>query len=199
MPKIQFLGAVLPLEIVKVGVTNIPEIETESPDGLKAKFQVHVFDSKVVVDCELNRFVEEDFSHLYIRAVDFSRAAVDMVAFCSGMALSVHLHSLIRPDGELTAIRLSDPSLVGICTAYKLEAKTDEDRKTFANVMLLVFGEPPLFMALNDLTQANAVPHCAPVNCGRVLDGLKKIVAPGVDDKKAWPILRSIVNADEKY
>src|SRR5215210_6851796 len=40
-----------------------------------------------------------------------------------------------------------------------------------------------LFMALRDLIEANSIPHVGIVNCGRVLDSIKRMISPGVTRK----------------
>ena len=50
--------------------------------------------------------------------------------------------------------------------------------------MNVVMREPHLFLVLNDLTQTLYIPHQVATACGRVLDGLRRIAAPGVDKEK---------------
>jgi hypothetical protein len=74
-----------------------------------------------------------------------------------------------------------------------------QEKKDLAEILGLVMREPALFMALNDLIHAVSTPHMTPANCGRVVDGLRKLVAPNMDPKQGWPIFQKTINADELY
>jgi len=76
---------------------------------------------------------------------------------------------------------------------------TKEEKRDLEAILAIVMKEPALFMALNDLIQAVSVPHMTPTNCGRVLDGLRKLVAPGMEPKQGWPIFQQTIQADEPY
>jgi hypothetical protein len=77
---------------------------------------------------------------------------------------------------------------------------TPEERKNLEKVLLIVFGDPRIFMALNDLILANTLPHHAPTNCARVLEGLRTVMTPdGMGRDKGWPILRQNLQMDRTY
>jgi hypothetical protein len=198
MPIVRFLGAVLPL-VSNASIGTTPQLTCTTDDGLVAEVSVGIIDAHVLVECNVNRTPTiTDLDYLYIRAMDFSRAAVDILTFASGCALNVHLHTL-ENEGEFSALRLLDPSLALICTSYNLDAKTSEEKDGLRRIVLAVFSDPAIFMALNDLTQAIAIPHYTEINCGRVLDGLRKIMAPGLEPKQGWATMQKTLQVSEGY
>jgi hypothetical protein len=54
-------------------------------------------------------------------------------------------------------------------------------------------------MALNDLVTANTLPHYSPVTCARTIEGLRHLIAPGLQPKDGWSSLRQNLNIDENY
>lgn len=194
MPVIHLLGQVLP-EPVKISVGHGPTIKWESPDiALVMEFKNHIKDSKIDVECTLNRWGHDTLVPVYMRALDLCRASVDVVAFSIGYGLSVQLHTLVDPSGKTSDIVFSDPALPPLCTAYSLSAGFDE-------VHSMVLSEPTLFMAFNDLIAAITLPHKAPVNCARAMDRLKHLITPSNQnkDKAAWEAMRSALRIDETY
>jgi hypothetical protein len=200
MPTVKFLGHVIP-SAIQVSVSPIPEASWEEPSvGLKMKFRVVIEQSVVTVDCDINDYKDEYISILHMRALDLSRATVDLMAFATGYAVSVFFDSFTKPDGSTQPLWFHDVRLAPLCTAVKIHPTTLDERKALEAMIVTVLSEPALFMALNDLIQANTVPHYAPVNCGRAIDGLRNILTPSIADRdKSWPVLRSTINADKAY
>jgi hypothetical protein len=199
MPIVKFLGRVLP-SVVDVSFTDVPQMNwVVSELGITMDLSVHITKSIVEVDCDVTRYQDEYIVHLYMRAFDLARACVDMAAFSTGHSLTVVLDTFVKPDGTAGPLLFTDAALAAECTAFKMNPVTDDEKKAFGEVMRLVLIEPPLFMALNDLIQAISLPHHGPTNCARVLDGLRNLVAPGLEPKQGWPVFQSTVNADEAY
>jgi hypothetical protein len=199
MPIVRFVGRVLPF-VVKVSFTDVPEATWEETGiGITMKFRIRVEQSIVNVECEVNEYREDYLPMFHMRAFDLARACVDVAVFNTGFGLTVAFDTFIRPDGVPTALFFTNPALPEICTASKMNPQTQEDREELGKILRIVMQEPPLFMALNDLTQAISIPHHGPTNAGRILDGLRKIVAPDLEPRNGWPIFRDIVRADEQY
>jgi hypothetical protein len=53
--------------------------------------------------------------------------------------------------------------------------------------------------AMGDLADTVTRINVQPVNCGRVMDSLRKIVAPSLAPAAGWRVLHGIVNCDDKY
>jgi hypothetical protein len=163
------------------------------------QFAITIDKSLVRVDCEINPFQDNYFVEIHRRAFDLARSCVNVAAFATGFGLNLIFELLVLPNGFVSPIRFVIPAdLVTECTALKMPAVTLEEKKTMERVLSLVMGEPALFMLLNDLIQCASTPHVTPTNCGRVWDGLRKLVAPG-DPKKMWPLFREAMHVDENY
>jgi hypothetical protein len=199
MPIVRFRGRVLP-SVVQVSFTDIPKVnwralEIEEEIG----FAIRITKSVVEVDCEIGRYRDEYLANLHMRAFDLARVCVDLSAFSTGHSLSVYFHTFAKPDGTVSPLLFTNPALAKECTVFKANPVTPKEKKNFENVITMVMSEPGLFMALNDLIQANSLPHHGPANCARVVEGLRTLMSPGIERAKAWLIFRENLNTDEKY
>ena len=108
---------------------------------------------------------------------------VDVVGFATGQGLIVHLETAVSPGGNILELVTWNPVVIGLCTAYKLPTITNHDHEELATVLSLVVAEPELWGSMFDLSNALSSYHDAPTNCGRVLDSLRRAVAPSVEPK----------------
>ena len=199
MPTVYFRGMVLP-QTVAISFTDIPQGKWEwLEEGLTLNFTVRITESKVEVECKLDRYKDDYLVELHRRALDLARACVNIAAFASGYCVTVFLGEFVGPTGTTSALLFSASYLASECTAFKMNPSTLEEKQNLSNVLTLVMSEPALFMALNALIEGISIPHMAPINCGRVLDGLRKLVVPGIDAKKAWPVFQATMQVDEAY
>jgi hypothetical protein len=97
-----------------------------------------------------------------------------------------------------SAILPSDPATPPLCTAYSLDASRKAELDT---VYQLVLKEPPLIRALNDLIESIGVPHVSCVNCGRVIDSIRRMITPDtkVSNAKAWQSMHSALNISQSF
>ncbi len=170
-----------------------------SENGLELEASICIEKSLITVDCDLNRYIEEELVYIHKFCFDMTRACVDLVAFGGGYGVVVIFETFTNDKGIVNQLHYANPTLQAECTVIKLNASGDSDRKGFFDLLGIIMTDIPLLMALNDLIQANSLPHQGPTNCGRVLDGLRKIAAPGLDLKPGWIVLREIVRVDEAY
>jgi hypothetical protein len=198
--KITFKGRVLP-EVVKISLSDIPTVSWQWPEAnLAIGLSVRVNNSIVEVTCDVPHYKSDYLGELHRRAFDVARACVNLGAFSTGLGLIVIFEEYVLPDGAHSKILLNtSPDVLAQVTAFKIPAVTADERKLFEQVLTLVVREPALFMALNDLAETITVPHATAVNCGRVLDAVRNMVAPGAEPKKGWPILRDMLRVDEAY
>jgi hypothetical protein len=164
--------------------------------GLDMKFALNIKESMIDVSCEVNRWKDEDHTHVWMRALDLARAAVNVAAFASGLGLSVLLDTLILPDGSASTIRPIDPRLESLCTAYRINDPAANS--AFEQVWTMVASNPSLFMIFDDLIRAISLPHEAPINCGRALDGIRSIMAPG-RKTAGWEVVRDNLKCSEDH
>jgi hypothetical protein len=199
MPNVHFTGRVLP-SVINVTVNSELEARWEAREvGLQMKFKPRIKDSSIDIECEVNRFRDEDMVHMYIRALDLARATVDLVAFAGAMGLTVFSDTLVKPDGSSSPIILTNDRLAPLCTSYCINSTKPEENAVYNRIYELITGEPGLFMALNDLIVAITLPHQAPVNSGRAIEGLRHLIAPTASPKSGWVSLRENLQLEKQY
>jgi hypothetical protein len=199
MPTVHFSGRVLPSSN-SISMDQLPKPRLLMNEcGLEMVASISVRNSLITVGCELNRYVESELAHIHKFCFDMARACVDLVAFAGGYGVVVVFETFTDESGAVRQLHYVDPMLEAECTVIKINAPLESERRDFHTVLSLVMTDFPLMMALNDLIQANSLPHQGPTNCGRVLDSLRKLVAPGPDKRRGWATLREIVRVDEAY
>ena len=115
------------------------------------------------------------------------------------MGFIVIFETLILPDGHPHEIQFADPSLPPLCTAYNVGLA---DENNFLSLLRMVIAEPNLFLALNDLIETMIFPHVALVNCGRVIDGIRRMITPpgsGLSRTQEWLAMHSALNISRTY
>ena len=56
-----------------------------------------------------------------------------------------------------------------------------------------------LYRAFNDLIDTQIMPHISLVNCARVIDSIRRMIAPGVRDRHGWAAMHEALNIAEPY
>ncbi len=163
------------------------------------EFTLVVVDGRIDMECLVSHFTDEDIGYLYARAFDLARACLDVITFGSGQGMTLVLDTFTKPDGDVVPLGHAIHGLAKECTVYDPLASFGEPRLDFGRVLHLVMSEPSLFLILNDLTQNLTTPHQVPTSCGRVLDGLRKLIAPDLDVKKGWLRMQEFLNIDQEY
>jgi hypothetical protein len=196
---IHFLGRVLPPEC-DISIGYVPVIYWNEPALLDfvPAFVVHIKNSNVDVECRLDTFRVERYISLHIRAFDLVRAAVDLVAFSTGYPLTVIFTTFVHPDGKQEPLVGFNSCLAPLCTAFRINAPSTD--KSFDEIYNIVVQEHELFMALRDLIDANTLPHIGITNCGRVLDGIRRMISPRENDRaRGWAAMQTALNISRSY
>jgi len=195
----KFTGKVLPA-VIQASFDSIPETRWVAEEfNATWDFKISISASTIEVEIALDRFEDAMLVHLYKRSFYLVRACTDVASFATGYSMSAYLDKFVRPDGTVTDLFLTDPNLPPLVTAFRFPTATQQDRTDFGKILVSLFSEPPLFMALNDLIESISLPHHAPVACARALDGIRNLLAPGATPKQGWPLVQSTLHADEKY
>ncbi len=195
MPKVTFFGKVLP-EAIKISM-QAPELTWKwQQANLDLVFRVRIDNSVVTVECETQKYETAYLAEFHKRASDLARASANLAAFASGQGIIVMLDRFVDPDGRDSSMIFPDPSLPPLCTAFGLEPARQAD---FAAIFNKVLAEPALFIALNDLIAAITIHHCAPVNCGRVIESIRRMIAPTLDGSAAWQAMHQALNVSRPY
>jgi hypothetical protein len=200
MPAIQFLGRVLPLQFgINVSPTDIVWRDDPGASGLEAIFKLRISGSIVNVEVVANRISNNlDISNLLKPAFDFARAAVNLVAFASGLGPIVVFDTVIGEDGVPMWLLPTQATQSVLCTSFKINTP---DQTDFNAVYSIVTSEAPLFRALNDLIECVWNPHVAPTNCGRVIDSICRMITPSTKGPtpSAWRAMQQHLVLSESY
>ena len=164
--------------------------------GLTMTFRFQIEDSNISVSCEVNRCEPDDVVHLFIRASDLVRGAVALICFARGIGATVTLDTLVDADGNRSSIMPEDPRLVGVCTVFNL---AESGTTSYYKVLEGVLSEPSLFFAMNELVSSITIPHMSVINCARVVNRLRHLIAPGLPKKQGWEAVRRELRVGEEY
>lgn len=157
MPTIHFIGRVVPSSL-DITISDLPKVDYRSAkSGLEAHVVLTINNSSVDVACSTNRYTSDDLELIHKVAFDLARAAVDVIAFSTGYALTVVFDKFIDPGGVESLFFVSNPSVAPLCTAYLPTSK--DSPSSLGAITSIVFREPPLFMALDDLIGAISLHH----------------------------------------
>jgi len=195
MEKVHILGRVFPGTIrLSIRSPVLPLISTST--GLQAGFKVTVEESTLSVECQVEKYEREYLNDILNGALDYARTLTNLIGFATGIGVSVVFEYAILPDGELTLIMPSTPALASLCTAYGLETERRDD---LLSVIQMAMTDRRLYRAFNDLIDTQIIPHVSLVNSGRVIDSIRRMIAPGVDGPQAWAAMREALNIAEPY
>jgi len=194
MPTARFTGRVLPTG-VNTSIPNQPTFRWKADElGLDMTFRVHIQDSAIRIDCDLNKFEDTYLVPLFMRAYDIARACVDLAAFATGNGLTVIVEEFTDPTGATTRLAPQHPSLAALATAAKM------DTQDFDKILRIVLAEPRLFMALQDLIEAIRLPQRAAINCARAIRILRGFFRrSGSSPESAWLALRENLQISKSY
>jgi len=199
MPTVSFLGKTFPSISVKLSYTNPLPITWLVDQAGQVAFKVKIENSDIQVDCTVSTYTEKTASALLRPAYDLARGMVDLAAFSCGFGWFVFIDTFIDPGGKRKSLIYTHHEMSAECTAFNMNPTTPEERLAFDKVITAVFTDTALMFAISDLVETIVKGNIQPVNCGRVLDGLRKMVAPSLSPSAGWRVLRGIVNVDEKY
>jgi hypothetical protein len=200
MPIVRFTGQVLP-DVMQVTIKDHPSIDWYDADaGIQCSFRISIQQGKIEIDCICDKYEDADLSRVYMRAFDLARATVDLTCFSTGFGLTVILDRYTNPSGSTTPIAPHTPALSALCTAFNLEPSTSIEQNEFHKVLTMVLTDWRLFRILRQLIEANTVPHESAVNCARVVEGVRHLLAlSGSNTKQSWVNMRERLNLSVDY
>lgn len=185
MPNVKFLGVVLPSRGLQLH--NLHPLGFRYASGLTADFRVDVRDSKITVDCELNRYDQSEFEMLHLHVFHIVRALVDVVAFTSGNGYTTTLQDFIDPDGTPLRIQAQDLSLANICTITPID-------------LLSLVIDFEVSEILHTLTSTLQQPYLWPVNSARAIEAMARLVVPNEQNpKRRWTEFRAALRISAPY
>ena len=183
MPTIHFIGRIVPVAGINISATDMPVTKYASPENdLQATFTFRINNSTVDVECELNRFSNNDphfLALIHKPAFDLTQAIVSLIGFQTGYGLTLCFEYIVNPDGIQSYFRTEHPELAALCTAFSLTSGLPD-------ILRLVLSDFYLCIALNELNEAITLTHHAVASCARCIERLRTIMSPTLDRKHAW-------------
>ena len=199
MPKIQFLGRVLPDNQFKVSLPSRNIQWGQREIGAETTIRIRIAHSLVSVECESNAYSKEYLGPLYVNVYQLVRAAVNVACFARGQAFSIIIDWVIGEDGSPSPIMPQSPEFSELCTVFEAQGECDEVARLDL-VYDLALHDRRVANILNDVTSAIRFPHAAPAGCQRAIDGIKSCIAGSKQrDPKAWETMRAALNISAEY
>lgn len=194
--EIKFFGRVHPAGL-KLSIQNQPPISFIASDGLfKADYYITIVDSAIEVKCHFDNITPSHPYELWQQGIMLVQGLVDLVAFQMGAGAVTIVDKWINEDGVADDLALSDPSLRPACTAF------GQDRR-FGIISNLLFAEPTILSALNDLILTNVIVTQTLINAARSVETIRVLIAgpsKNSDERKnAWVAMQQALNLDQAY
>jgi hypothetical protein len=192
--RVQFVGRVIP-DVLKITIENYPGFTWVSTAHKASwNFSLSIKHGAVTVACELPDFEQEKhFIDLYLRAHDLAYTVLDLTSFATGKHHRLLFEKMILPNGAVTDI----VDVFPVSPLLNSAAITHPD--DLDTLLRIVGGEPHLFRTLRYLISGTMEPHMSAINCGRVVEALRQIIAPKLDRKQGWAELRNVLRVDRSY
>jgi len=199
MPIVHFYGTLHPKHH-RVNSGRAFGINWGSADlGFPLIMEGKIVDSEFEVSCNLPEFTQSMQATLLSRAGNLIRSYTDLISFSLGIGFTLTWDTIKTPDGAVLKLQKVNSPLADLCTSYTFPPQTAQQSEEFERVFRLVLAEPNLQGSMMDLADALANFHQTPINCGRVLDSLRKTIAPGVEPGPAWGIFQTLLRVSQSY
>lgn len=199
MAKVQLIGQAVPRGAATI---NTPGIDFQWQDTERNRvlsFNVRIQHSLINIECEVPNYQSSDFAMVIMRAIDLSRAAVNLIAFSQGIGVQIIFDFAIMPNGNPMPMHYFDARLSQHCSVFQQDAQSAA--ADYDTLMRILSSEPGVIRLLNDMIEVLWNPHVAPVNCGRVVDGIRRLITPPgtTTEPAAWHNMHSALNLTKDY
>jgi hypothetical protein len=190
METFYFEGKIEP-DVVPLTLEYTPRITVRdssfSPD---AEFRFTVIRGRIRIRVTTESTTDGSVQSLFFHALDGAKALVETAGFIKAVPYSVAIERAILSDGEVKLLSLGDRSLAAThdFSMSDHEALTD-----------LAMVDLKLALMISDVLMTLGKPHYSPIACGRVADGIARLLAPDVDRKVQWEEVRKHLRVDEDY
>jgi len=146
----------------------------------------------MTVTCELSQFSDEHLTSIMQRARLFGQTVLNVISFRTTTVYRFTVEEGQLPGHPWHQITQGYQAAKGICTVCELGTSSISEVFALANDINVLF-------ALDDLIRGVEDVFLTRINCGRVVDALKKILAPVNNSKQQWQIFRNALNLDLDY
>ncbi len=169
----------------------------DPPTSLIMSATLSITKGIVEIVCDSNLFGTENYDgHVDLRANDLAINVVNCYAFAKGLGLKIILDTVIKPDGVMYNIHSHRPYLEPLVTVLNSSCDGGVD---IQGVLPIIMADPTIFVALDDLISAVTEAREVPLKCGRAIDAIRHAMAPTVERKHGWPIMRDNLNISRHY
>jgi hypothetical protein len=194
MDTIRFIGNLYPKGLTLSAI--LPSLDWDWEEENKVlSFRVNIYNSTINVECTIDKFEDRYLVELHRRAFDLARTAANLACFAVRHGLTAVFEFVILPNGTPVTLRYVDQNLPQP-RSCSLESK---DMQKMADISTIVVTDPLLFLSLNDLIECLTTPHVAPINCGRIVDRIRRQIAPSADGVPAWIEMQMALNLSPAY
>jgi hypothetical protein len=185
-----FEGSVLP-DALPLTINYRPTIvRREAPESPDAEFGVTVFAGRFQTKVSVPIVTEETIFDLYTPAWTVTEGLVHSAGFIAGIPYTVTIERVILRDGDVRQLQLADRSLA---RAHGLGADALE------KVADLAMLDLPIKLLLSDALKMLGISDYAPIACGRIADGVARLIAPSSKDGARWRQVRETLRVDEAF
>jgi len=199
MPIVHFYGTLHPKHH-KVSSGKAFGISWGTADlGFPLIMEGNLVDSSFEVSCDLPRYDKSMLAILLARAGNLIRSYTDLVSFSTGIGFVLTWEQFKNPEGGVEQLQKVNAALGALCTAYTFPPKSAQESADFEKVLRIVLAEPNLQGSFMDLGDTLAGFHQIPTNCGRVLDSLRKAIAPETHPGTGWGILQTMLRVSRPF
>lgn len=165
-------------------------LRQETETAPEAEFEVIVFVGRVRVQVKTSIVDEQIASDLYFPAWDVARTYVETVGFIKGIPYAVSLERVILPNGEVRGYVFGDRSLAAT------HDFSEDDLEALSDISLI---DLKCGLIISDILMTLGKAHYSPTACGRVADGLARLISPNASRTEQWSNLRRVLRVDEAY
>jgi hypothetical protein len=191
MSEITFYGYVLP-KFANISLSFESDLRFDDAEtGVVIAMKLSISESKIASKCNVSKFSQAILQKAYFRTIDMARAYVNVISFTVGEPLMVLVDEATIDGGVRNPVRFGT-ELAALSNSMKPEGR-------FQKACEAVISDSGFTLALADLLAALMNPHEAPINCARVIEGLRHLISPNLSQKQSWIQMRAALNVDEAY
>jgi hypothetical protein len=195
-----FRGRVFPLfkEFTLAGEIegHLKEQVGGSPAPLTIDARLTITKAAINIICESNASGEDCYTRAYFFAYDLAHSVTGLYGFRNGLALSVLLETVTKPDGVLYNLHHYHPNLEGLVSVLTTQ---QDGGINIGDVLPIILSDPTIQVALTDLLETLEATREAPFRCGRAVDAIRHSMVMGKERKEGWARMRDCLNVSEEY
>ncbi|MEL7738046.1 hypothetical protein AAG614_06670 [Citromicrobium bathyomarinum] len=190
MPTFFYEGSVIP-DAIPLTLEYRPMFtRRETSNSPDAEFSVTVLAGRVRIGVTVEHFSQQVVYDLFVPAMDAVNALIGMAGFAVAIPYTAEIERVYFPDHTVKQYTLGDRSLAQM---HEFELA---DLEQLAD---LAITDLKLSLLISDTLMTLGKPHYSPIACGRVTDGIARLVAPDLKGSARWEEVRRCLKVDEAF